>query len=277
VSTSDGPADMTVRGEWIDGQRIVGDRTIEMEQPCKGDWCAYAVGDQPVYPSRVDVLVVADASPSMMPLLEELQVGLKMYLDRLLDIAACTYVDYHIGVVGIAIDDPDLVGKLVGDPTFLAFEADEPRGHIGDDIWARFEQIDDTATTEAGLTNVQAALSEPLVSAHNAGFYRPDAKLFVLIFTDEGDSSTGDAAEYLEFLRSQYSDVVVSGVFPGARRTDEGSLEIICNEFNASVEQIERYMTAVEQTGGTYIPYCEFDSADISTLADSIFDLAREE
>ena len=114
-----------------------------------------------------------------------------------------------------------------------------------------------------------------LFSSDNAGFSREGAHLFLLILTDEGDSSTEDASTYLDFFHSIYNDVLVAGVFPGARRNEDGHIEYTCNNFNATPLEIDRYFLAVEETGGTYISACDFTSDDVARFVDSIYVLAQ--
>jgi hypothetical protein len=55
--------------------------------------------------------------------------------------------------------------------------------------------------TEKSFDPVKAALSDPLISNYNFGFYRPEAHLAIIFITDAEDQSDMTEDQFLDFLR----------------------------------------------------------------------------
>jgi hypothetical protein len=102
------------------------------------------------------------------------------------------------------------------------------------------------------------ALSEPLVSspAANGGFLREDAKLVVIMVSDESDQSPGPPDFYVDFFKSikgprnnQLMDVsVIVGDVPGG-----------CYANGIEAEASPRYIYVQEQTEGIFRSHCSAD------------------
>ena len=132
---------------------------------------------------HADVLFVVDNSCSMI----EEQNALADYFPALLEQFIDTNVDYHIGIT--VLDDyagqPE-IGMLYGSTHFIDTNTPNPEASfagnmdMGANGWG---------SCEAGIDASYRALTEPLVDGYNAGFYRPDADLIVVIVSDEDDAS----------------------------------------------------------------------------------------
>ncbi len=132
---------------------------------------------------HVDVLFVVDNSCSMM----EEQAALQAYFPVLLAQFIDTNVDYHIGIT--VLDDyqgqPE-IGRLYGSTPYIDTTTPDPEESFAGNMTMG---ADGYGSCEAGLDASHRALSEPLVYGYNAGFYRPEADLIVVIVSDEDDAS----------------------------------------------------------------------------------------
>lgn len=146
-----------------------------------------------IYP--VDILFVVDNSGSMAEEQELLDVNAAPFLDFL----ELTGSDYHIGVVttDLANGDengrlqPDQDGRIFIDTTtvdaFASFSTLVHQGIMG-------------SGDEQGRGAFYKALTEPLLSGANAGFYRPDAMLIGVVLSDEVDSTPDDLISKPDFV-----------------------------------------------------------------------------
>ena len=143
--------------------------------------------------SPVDVLFVVDDSCSMSEEQVALQVGFTGFFNLLKIIGD----QYHIGVVSTDMDDPAKSGQL------REFEGTR---FITGETKDAYTAFDDMITglgikgsgTEKGVFATQAALDYHRDGA-NAGFYREEAALLVVVMSDEPDQSDGDLT-YPDFL-----------------------------------------------------------------------------
>ncbi len=144
---------------------------------------------------KADILFVVDDSSSMEPEQTQLAMSFPLFLDYFLG----SGLDYHIGT--ISTDFPTDRGKLemgqgelfITDQTQnpqAAFQAMAEMGGYGDSY-------------EAGITTSFAALTQQR-DAFNAGFYREEASLHVIVMSDENswDSNHGivTVEEYINWM-----------------------------------------------------------------------------
>jgi hypothetical protein len=109
------------------------------------------------------------------------------------------------------------------------------------------------------------ALSEPLISAPaaNGGFLREDAKLVIIMVSDEHDQSPGPPDFYVDFFKNikgyrndQLMDVsVIVGDVPGG-----------CYANGIEAEPSPRYIYVQDQTDGIFRSHCSADWGN--TLSD---------
>jgi hypothetical protein len=143
-----------------------------------------------------DILFVIDNSCSM----QEEQNALQTNFWNFIQFFVGSGLDYHIGVT--VLDDwanQPPIGQLYGSTRYIDPTTPDPVGAFT----ANMTMGDDgMGACEVGLEASYRALTPPLVSGYNAGFYREDALLSIVIVSDEVDGSvTGcDAISYMEYI-----------------------------------------------------------------------------
>lgn len=162
-------------------------------------------------PEQVDVLWVVDSSSSMeaeqRKLAENFPVFLQYYRN--------SGLDWQIGVISMDMVDGEQKGRLQGGAGYLWVDEAVP------DPTGVFKQIAVLGTgghfQEKGRAAAYAALSKPLVTGYNGGFFRDDAKLSVIFVSDENDRSgddpsLGDFKSFLTDLKPDPSMITVSAI-----------------------------------------------------------------
>ncbi|MEK2644718.1 VWA domain-containing protein [Bdellovibrio sp. BCCA] len=149
---------------------------------------------------KVDILFVIDSSGSMDSAQQNLSRNAFQFADA---ISKVSLLDYHIGVLTTDMNDcRDNCGKLQGFPAFLQKSTPDFVGLLS----RRMQVGTDGSASEEMFGPVVAALSSPLDTTTNAGFYRQDAFLAVIFITDAKDQSRYSPQELLQFLRSKKVD-----------------------------------------------------------------------
>lgn len=141
--------------------------------------------------AKTDILWVIDNSGSMKLKQDKVKANFREFVRKLVE--TDEEIDYHIGVVTTDTVDLTQAGRLqnaaglsrpwVGRDTcqgscdpVVSFNKNASVGIQG-------------SGDEKGLLAAMLALSPPLIDGYNAGFLRDDAALFVIIVSDEEDSS----------------------------------------------------------------------------------------
>ena len=194
----------------------------------------------------VDILWVIDNSGSMIE--ERLQLGQKFdkFMNRLLESGA----DFQIGVISTDADEPTQAGRLQGTNKIITNLTANPQEAFA-------LNIDIVATTniwEKGLDAMRKALSEEMTDTDkpNQGFLREEASLFVIILSDEDDSSRGLPAYYARWLSH----------LKGKGEENLVSLSAIAGPKPAGCADAivgERYFQVQEATGGYAHSICSDD------------------
>ncbi|HWV37010.1 MAG TPA: choice-of-anchor D domain-containing protein, partial [Vulgatibacter sp.] len=168
----------------------------------------------------VDVLLVLDNSGSMTDKQNNLMVNTARFMQYALDQG----VDFHIGITTTGIQpyaggfvicpggvDGGEAGRLFPAngirPRWITPSTPDAARTFADNV-----QVGICHWDEQGLEAAMLALSSPLVDSAqapkspipndgNLGFYRPDAKLSVIIVSDEEDHSPKSVAAYTAFFR----------------------------------------------------------------------------
>ena len=173
-----------------------------------------AVGRVTSEKGPVDILFVIDDSRSMGAHQQQLSANVGLFVQQF----AGASLDYHIGVTtsstSLEVDwgqsFPWGDGKLMGTTTVI--DRNTPNGlsllqnnmivGIGGNGHERF------------FVPVKQALTEPNLSGPNAGFYRPDATLAIVMITDATDPgtvlSTADFEQFLSGLKPGHPEKVLS-------------------------------------------------------------------
>jgi hypothetical protein len=178
-----------------------------------------------------DILFVIDDSISM----EEEQTNLSTNFHAFGQFLFGSDIDYHIGIVrgDLSSSSPDYpnYGMLTGSPPYI--DPSTPNGQSV--ITTRVDTLGDLGdgVCESGMEATYLALTEPMVTGLNAGFYRGDAMLTVVIITDENDQTdfgfcdltVGDTEDWaqwftdLKFRPELVNLGVIAGFDPGDNRT----------------------------------------------------------
>ncbi len=162
---------------------------------------------QQLVDNKIDLLWVVDDSSSM----SEEQNLLGTNFASFIGFADTLGVDYQIGVITTEINDAP-AGKIWGCNGFnkiikssdanrnQAFDCaanvtNPPNGNSRPNPLGSDEQ-------EAGLQAARLALDVPIINNENAGFLRPDARLAVIMVSDEEDQSPGSVNLYVDFFRN---------------------------------------------------------------------------
>jgi hypothetical protein len=217
----------------------------------------------------VDVLWVIDNSGSMIPQQQALAQNFATFVNW----AITLQTDFQIGVISTEINEPETPadffniypGVLVHSPGFpKILTAATPNLA---QAFARNINVGTCCSDEqeAGLHAAMMALSEPLVTAPaaNGGFVREDAKLVIIIVSDEADQSPAPVDFYVDFFKSikgyrndQLMDVsVIVGDTPSG-----------CSANGISAEAAPRYVFVQQATGGVFRSHCSANWA--TTLGD---------
>jgi hypothetical protein len=206
-------------------------------------------GEQPQYASaqqtaavtrdvsrpQLDILFVIDNSDSMVPKQDVLAANLDQFVN---EFAKDNAIDFHIGVVsifdshryGTVVKDfipngqlqqlkdathqviPNRLPYLDNSPGFTDILKSTLKMGV---IPLKVDGIDKGPEFEELWSPVVAALSDPMASGPNKGFYRPDAALAVVFVSDADDQSDITLSEMTEFLtglKSSPDKLAVYGV-----------------------------------------------------------------
>jgi hypothetical protein len=158
-------------------------------------------------PDPIDVLWVIDNSGSMWQERDRVIAALSGFFHWF----EALNLDYHMGAITTDVDNPIFSGQLMGTPTFVTPQTPDPAGTLASAIDVNLLEMG----PETGLAAMKLALTEPLLSGTNAGFYRPDARLVVIFLSDEPDWSVPTSADYIAFLselKPKLDDVFVAAI-----------------------------------------------------------------
>ncbi len=221
--------------------------------------------------TAADILWVVDNSISMTEEQFKVMDGAQAFVDTFEDVG----VDFHLGVVTTDVTAAHAEGGVLqGDTPYLT-DADE-------DYVEQFQDRVDVGISgddmESGLEAAVLALTEPNVSGVNAGFLRDDARLSIIILSDEDDCSdfgtvlsenqdednggdcysriaeltpVADIVHMLQALKPDASQIQLSGIVG----QDDG----ICTTAQVGT----RYIDAAASIGGITGNICAHDYARI--------------
>lgn len=151
---------------------------------------------------QVDVLWVIDDSCSMSEEQQKLAVNFPSFIEFFID----SGLNWHIGVISTDTDAPTQKGRLQGAASYRFLDPNTPNPV------ALFGQMATLGTggaiDERGRRATQMALTDPQLSGYNAGFYREDASLNIVVISDENDSSANSPTrnEFINFLKTLKED-----------------------------------------------------------------------
>lgn len=223
---------------------------------------------QPLRP-MVDVLWVVDDSGSM----GEEQQNLANNFSSFINSATALDTDYHLGVISTYVEGEEggmlyaCSGPLwISDTQAIGEQQNQFRCNVKTTDWPR----PNSDSQEAGLQAARLALDYPHIDGHNAGFYREEAKLYIIIVTDEVDQSDGTPQQYVDYFRNLKGlgnpDLLnisaVSGLPPDGCETAESN---------------QPDYDAVNLVGGQFRSICTPDWSDmISALGLDVFNARQQ-
>jgi len=205
----------------------------------------------------VDVLWVIDNSGSM----SQEQARVIADIQEFYSWFETLGLDYHMGVITSDVVTSTMAGRLQGSPAYITPDTPDGLTEFAEALNVGTEDQGD----ESGLAAMQLALSEPVASAENAGFLRPDAQLVVTFLSDEPEQSGVPAADYITFLQRLKADpgwVLVSAIV-GDR--DVGCTAE-CDGVPSDAQAGNAYLDVVDAFGGVFGSICTCDLS--SMLAD---------
>ena len=218
--------------------------------------------------SAVDVLFVVDNSASMQDLIDELSDGLDGLIAPLF--AFGETMRFAVTTTS-AVDTGPPSGFPVG--AAGAFAAQWSSSAVLSDlevlVGLRSQLTQIRQDTLAGLGNateqpldaIALALSPPRVLASpNAGFLRPDARLAMLVLTNEDDQSTISTADFTTFVGGLRTNGLSDATFSAISGAATGGVDPFdpfpgC-EAPASVAVAPRVHTTIASTGGMWLDMC---------------------
>ena len=222
----------------------------------------------------VDVLFVVDDSGSMSDDQAQLADNFPQFFtasnvnDANYHIAVTTTLTVGSGCIDItgtgACADDDMSGSYTvganGNDPFLTPASNNPEGQFGQNVRVSNTRIPSRSTSDNGEGGLRGAfnfLSAPKINdpAINGGFLRDEAKLHVIIVSDEPDQSRGPTDLYIDFFQNlkgfrNSSLVAVSAI---AKRNNER-----CTSDDGDVGSA-RYEDVVNATNGTFQSLCDQD------------------
>lgn len=236
---------------------INNDVTMTLSVPMRGEGTSNARQSDrftQLADNKVDILWVVDDSGSM----SEEQNLLGNNFASFINLADQANVDYQIGVITTEINDAP-AGKIWGCNGFnkiitrtdanraqafscAASVTSPPNGNRRPNPMGSDE-------AEAGLQAARLALDAPVRDAENLGFLRPDARLAVIVVSDEEDQSPGPVSLYVDFMRN----------IKGFRNPQLTSLSVIVGDPGsgcATAEAGNRYVDAANQLNGQFESIC---------------------
>lgn len=201
----------------------------------------------------VDVIFVIDDSGSMSSHQTNLRNNVDLFTTGL---TANKFVDYHIGVITTSDTYSTWTGsgggRLVGLPNFVDRNTMNGSAILKENIMVGMSG----SATEMTFDPLVKALSEPLLSTLNIGFYRPSAFLAVVFITDAEDQSEKyNAQKMADFLvnlkKGDSSKILTYGVIVPSNDTTRCVRD--------AGEKPARIETFFALTGGKFYGLCDVD------------------
>jgi len=207
--------------------------------------------------SSVDVLWVIDNSGSMSDALNTISDNFSSFIYQFTSLD----LDYQMGVVTTDMINVDDQGKLQGDIPYIT--SSTPNAETV--FLAMVNQGATGSADERGFDAVQAALSEPLLSGHNAGFLRGDDVAFAtIVVSDENDASSTNSTSFSSWYLGLKSDPALLTFSAFCGDPGSGCFEWVDWSTGAiSATSGKKYTDVTATVGGTWQSICsnDFDEA----------------
>lgn len=202
----------------------------------------------------VDILFIIDDSGSMYTHQRNMQDNVDLFTNG---IATNKFVDYHIGVITTTDTYNARLGNGGGVLSGRTKYVDRSTVNGMDILKANIMVGTSGSGWERVFDPLALALSEPVLSGHNQGYYRPSAYLAIVIITDAEDQSDKyDAAQIHQFLlnlkKGDSSKILSYGVIIPTNDSTGCSRD----EYNAPPRRIEDFFSL---TKGQFYGLCDVD------------------
>lgn len=174
---------------------------------------------------RLDILFVIDDSGSMSTHQKNMAANAGVFADAII---RAKFLDYHVGVINssmYAYFGTTAGGRLFGTPRYV--DRTTPDGVAK--LSANMIVGTSGDATEKFFDPLVAALTEPLLSGWNAGFYRQDSYLAIIFLTDTDDQSiANDAQSTYDFLLQLKGNI--NKIFVGAAYIPDSEVAVCSGE-----------------------------------------------
>ncbi len=203
---------------------------------------------------KVDVLFVVDTSESMIAHQDRVAEDISFFFGWFEDLQ----LDYQIGVITADVDCQDEAGRIQG--PLITPQTPEPQAALAGALALGAT----SCGSPSGLAATQLALSEPLLSADNAGFLREDALLSVVILSDKFEYSDLPPGAYIGTLGTVKPDAGLVSVSAIVGDRSSGC-EAVCGSGAVAAEPGDKYLDVQESFIGVFGSICDCDLADTLT------------
>lgn len=233
---------------------------------------------------KIDILWTIDCSGSM----QEEQDRLAANFDTFINMAVTWHADLHIAVTSCDIVAANMKGKFQGSPTVIKFGGTEADNMTNTVAISTFRDRVNLGTgcdggQEAGLEASHLALDEPLISNENKGFLREDAKLSIIMVSDEEDQSDSDLSFYINFFRhiKGVRNTSMLEIYSIVGDPDNGCTDNSSGGDAQSAAAGKRYTTVSSacnpHTGEDFMSICKTDYTPVyQTMAENLFALRNQ-
>lgn len=216
--------------------------------------------------AKTDVLLVMDNSGSM----GEEQGFLGDNAARFLGVAQQLGTDFQIGVVTTDMTAATQKGKLQTSGSLPKITVNNP--NAASNLRTIVRSLGTRgSSSEKGLDATVAALSAPNTDdpAANQGFLRPDARLSVVVVSDEEDHSNAAVDFFVDFLKNLKgpygsSLVSLSAVVGDPAPTLNDSGRPGCTGAGGDAVTGARYIEVANRTGGKFRSICSSDWGQVA-------------
>ncbi|HRK02084.1 MAG TPA: hypothetical protein PLH57_05415 [Oligoflexia bacterium] len=231
--------------------------------------------------NKVDILWIIDNSGTMGPK----QTSLRNSINSFMNSFVSKNFDYRIAITTtdtravdpLAPNDPNLSGQaacFVGSPTVVEASTPNPATEVSDNANVGFFGSSDAH----GLDAVELALSEPNLSNCNSGFFREDAYLAVIFFSDADDNTAATVSGLTTFLDGIKTPFTLAS--GSTIRSWNASAMVVddvndpdCIALGPASEYGSKYIELANNTGGQVASICAPDfSAGLLNVATKILE-----
>ncbi|NOZ87774.1 MAG: VWA domain-containing protein, partial [Deltaproteobacteria bacterium] len=212
-----------------------------------------------------DVLFVVDNTGSMSDDQQALALNFPSFIKR----AETLDVTFQIGVTTTDVDEGGEKGALVAkddNPKIITQDTPDLEKVFGENVQVGTHGSGIEQGLEAARLALGPNLLIPLEEGGNKGFVRDDAKLAVIVVSDEDDGSPMSLDDYAESFRP------IKGTLAGEKFTFHA---IVATDEDCGTIG-KRYIDMAKASDGTSQNLCDDWSSTLENIADKIFTLPRE-